>query len=60
MLYCTPVWLSNTMVPLGTAQVGCTTLPTVGAEGGVGAVLIIIVEPVVIQVVSAVFRTQKV
>jgi uncharacterized protein (UPF0261 family) len=54
-----PDWLANVMVPSGTAQVGCTTLPKVGAGGAVGMVSMTTAEPLVTQVVSEMLRTLK-
>ena len=51
----------NTIVPVGTAQVGWVVLATVGAVGAVGTALIITVEAAgVEQVLSVVLRTSKV
>ena len=50
----------KTIVPVGTAQVGCTvTLPT-GALGAVGTAFTVTLEPEVIQVLSVVERTLNV
>ena len=45
------------IVPVGTAQVGCTVPATVGTEGAVGTASIVIAEPVDTQVVSLVSLT---
>ena len=51
----------NTIVPVGTAQVGWVVLATVGAVGAVGTALIVTVEAAgVEQVVSIVLLTRKV
>jgi hypothetical protein len=50
----------KTIVPVGTAQVGCTvTLPT-GVLGAVGTAFTVTLEPEVTQVVSVVERTRNV
>ena len=50
----------KTIVPVVTAQVGCTvTLPT-GVLGAVGTAFTVTLEPVVIQVLSVVERTLNV
>jgi hypothetical protein len=51
----------KTIVPDGTAQVGCVVEKTVGAVGAVGTALIVTVAAAaVVQVLSAVFFTLKV
>ncbi len=51
----------NTIVPVGTAQVGCVILETVGTAGAEGTGFIVTVDvPVAEQVLSAVLRTVKV
>ena len=51
----------NTIVPDGTAQVGCVVLNTVGTVGAVGTALIVTVEAaLVIHVLSVVLLTLKV
>ena len=51
----------NTIVPVGTAQVGCVVLATVGTVGAVGTAFIVTVEAAgVEQVLSVVLRTSKV
>ena len=57
ILYSTPAWVSKVIVPLGNAQVGCTTLATVGTLGAVGTASIVIDDPVDTQVVSFVSLT---
>ena len=61
MLYSTPLWVVNTIVPLGVPHVGCTvTLPT-GALGALGTAFTVTVpEALAIQVLSVVERTLKV
>ena len=59
--YSTPAWVLNTIVPDGTAQVGCVVLNTVGTVGAVGTALIVTVEAaLVIQVLSVVLLTLNV
>ena len=61
MLYSTPTCVLKTIVPVGTAQVGCVVLETVGVVGGVGAALIVTVKAaLVIQVLSAMLLTDNV
>jgi hypothetical protein len=61
MLYSTPACAVNTIVPVGTAHVGCVVLATVGAVGGVGTALIVTVAPAgVEQVLSAILLTRNV
>ncbi len=51
----------KTILPEGTAQVGCVTLAVVGATGAVGTAFIVtVLAAVAEQVVSAVFLTIKV
>ena len=51
----------NTIVPDGTAQVGCVVDETVGVVGAVGTALIVTVEAaLVIHVLSVVLLTLKV
>jgi hypothetical protein len=41
-LYCTPACAVNTIVPDGTAHVGCVVLATVGTDGAAGTALTVI------------------
>jgi hypothetical protein len=60
-LYCTPAWKVNTIVPDGTAHVGCVVLETVGTAGAVGIALIVTVAAAnVTQVLSVMFLTDSV
>ena len=47
----------TTIVPVGTAHVGCIVVLAVGATGGVGTASIVIDAPVLAQVVSTVLLT---
>ena len=59
--YSTPAWVLNTIVPDGTAQVGCVVELTVGTVGAVGTALIVTVEAaLVIHVLSVVLLTLNV
>ena len=60
MLYSTPDCALNTMVPIGTAQVGCEIDAIVGTTGGVGVTIITVDAAGVEQVLSAMLRTRKV
>ena len=60
MLYSTPDWVVKTIVPVVTAQVGCTVTLPAGVLGADGTAFTVTVEPVVEQVVSVVERTLKV
>ena len=60
-LYSTPACVLNTMVPVGTAQVGCVVDETVGTAGAEGAALMVTVDAALVaQVLSVVLRTLKV
>ena len=49
------------IVPVGTAQVGCTVLATVGTAGAVGTALIVTVDAATVeQVLSVMLLTVKV
>ena len=52
-----PVGTLTTMVPVGTAHVGCTVTDAVGAAGGVGTALTVTAVGPETQVGSAVFLT---
>ena len=59
MLYSTFVWAVITMVPVGTAHVGCVAV-AVGTAGGVGTALITTAAaPGVLHVLSSVLLTLK-
>jgi hypothetical protein len=60
MLYCTPACTVNTIVPVGTAQVGCVTDATVGTAGGDGALISTVDAAGVEHVLSAILLTRKV
>ncbi len=61
MLYSTPACVVKTIVPVGTAQVGCVVLATVGTLGALGAAMIPTVEAAfVVHVLSVVLRTLNV
>ena len=61
MLYVTPAWVVNTIVPVGTAQVGWVVEPTVGTAGAVGTAFIVTVAAAgVEQVLSAMLLTLNV
>jgi hypothetical protein len=61
MLYSIPDCVVNTIVPVGTAQVGCVVLATVGTAGAVGTALIVTVAAAAVEhVLSAVLLTLKV
>jgi hypothetical protein len=60
-LYSTPACAVNTIVPDGTAHVGCVVLETVGTAGAVGIALIVTVAAAnVTQVLSVMFLTDSV
>jgi hypothetical protein len=52
-----PVGALTTIVPVGTAHVGCTVTDAVGAAGGVGTALTVTVVGLEIHVGDAVFLT---
>ena len=57
MLYSTPDWLVNTIIPVVESHVGWTvTLPT-GVLGALGAAFTVTVVPVAVHVLSVVERT---
>jgi hypothetical protein len=60
MLYCTPACTVNTIVPVGTAQVGWVTDATVGTAGGDGALIVTVAAAGVEHVLSDMLRTRKV
>ena len=61
MLYSTPTCGVNTIVPVGTAHVGCVVLATVGCVGAVGtALMVTVVAAFVVHVLSVVLRTLNV
>jgi hypothetical protein len=61
MLYSTPACAVKTIVPVGTAHVGCVVLATVGVVGAVGTALMVTVEAALVkQVLSVVLLTLKV
>ena len=56
-----PVGELTTIVPVGTAQVGCTVTLATGAAGAVGTALIVTVDAATVeQVLSAMLLTVKV
>ncbi len=57
MLYSTPDWAVNTIVPVVTAQVGCTVTEAEGVEGAEGAGSTVTSVPEAVQVLSAVLLT---
>ncbi len=57
MLYSTPDCVVKTIVPVGTAHVGCTVTLAVGVLGALATASIVTVAPVVLHVLSAVERT---
>ncbi len=57
MLYSTPDCVVKTIVPVGTAQVGCTVTLADGVLGALATAFMVTVTPVVLQVLSAVERT---
>ena len=57
ILYSTPDWVVNTIVPVVTAQVGCTVTLAAGVLGALGTAFTVTVEPEVIQLLSVVERT---
>jgi len=60
MLYSTPLCVVKTMVPVGTAHVGCVADETVGVAGAPGTAFIVTVAAAgVEQVLSAMLRTLK-
>ena len=60
MLYSTPLCVVKTIVPVGTAHVGCVVLATVGTAGALGTAFIVTVAAAgVEQVLSAMLRTRK-
>ena len=61
MLYVTPAWVVNTIVPLGIAHVGWVVEPTVGTAGAVGIASIVTVAAAGVEhVKSVVLLTLKV
>jgi hypothetical protein len=61
MLYSTPDCVVKTIVPVGTAHVGCTVTLADGELGALGtAFTVTLLEPEVIQVLSVVERTRSV
>ncbi len=57
MLYSTPDWVVNTIVPVVNAQVGCTVILAAGVLGALGTAFTVTVAPVAVQVLSVVERT---
>ena len=60
ILYSTPDWVVNTIVPVVTAQVGCIVTIAAGVLGALGIAFTVTAEPEVIQVLSVVERTRSV
>ena len=54
MLYVTPAWVVNTIVPDGTAHVGWVVEPTVGTAGTVGTAFIVTVAAAGVEHVKSV------
>ncbi len=57
MLYSTPDCVVKTIVPVGTAHVGCTVTLADGVLGALTTAFMVTVAPVVLHVLSAVERT---
>ena len=55
--YPAPIGAVTTIVPVGTAQVGCTVTLAVGADGAPGTAFTVTLVPAETQVGSAVFLT---